>query len=160
MENTEQQYGGAVYIFFSSGKKRSKHENSKVFLEPIKIRGPDIFSQFGLSITSLGNIDDDVNKFNGESFFYFFFKVRSRLSRFFWFFFCFIVVNANYKAKLIVIEKLRELTSKKVLFQTLQWVRHMQMVAKVQCTYIMDPSLLKISKINLLRYISLQYTYA
>ncbi|VDN59548.1 unnamed protein product [Dracunculus medinensis] len=64
MENTEQQYGGAVYIFFSSGKKRSKHENSKVFLEPIKIRGPDIYSQFGLSITSLGNIDDDVNKFN------------------------------------------------------------------------------------------------
>lgn len=65
-ETTDGSFGGAVYIFYSSGERRARHENSKVFLEPIKIRGWGIYSQFGLAITRLGNIDGDGNNYNGS----------------------------------------------------------------------------------------------
>lgn len=64
IENAEGSFGGAVYIFFSSGRKRARGENSKVFLEPVKVRGRGIYSQFGISITRLGDIDGDSKKFN------------------------------------------------------------------------------------------------
>uniref|UniRef100_A0A0M3JA43 Integrin alpha ina-1 (inferred by orthology to a C. elegans protein) n=1 Tax=Anisakis simplex TaxID=6269 RepID=A0A0M3JA43_ANISI len=64
VEDDEGSFGGAVYIYFSSGEKRKRHENSKVFLKPIKIRGPGVYSQFGLSIAHLGNVDGDSHKYN------------------------------------------------------------------------------------------------
>ncbi|KAK6102226.1 Integrin alpha family protein [Brugia pahangi] len=57
-------FGGAVYIFYSSGIRRKRHENANVFLKPIKIRGQGIYSQFGLAITRLGNVDGDNNNYN------------------------------------------------------------------------------------------------
>uniref|UniRef100_A0A914S1P8 Uncharacterized protein n=1 Tax=Parascaris equorum TaxID=6256 RepID=A0A914S1P8_PAREQ len=65
IENAKGSFGGAVYIYFSSGERRGRHENSKVFLKPIRIRGPGLHSQFGLSIARLGNIDGDTQKYNG-----------------------------------------------------------------------------------------------
>uniref|UniRef100_F1KQ70 Integrin alpha ina-1 n=1 Tax=Ascaris suum TaxID=6253 RepID=F1KQ70_ASCSU len=64
IENAKGSFGGAVYIYFSSGERRERHENSKVFLKPIRIRGPGLYSQFGLSIARLGNIDGDTHKYN------------------------------------------------------------------------------------------------
>ncbi|KHN71986.1 Integrin alpha ina-1 [Toxocara canis] len=63
-ENKEGSFGGAVYIYFSSGQQRERSENAKVFLKPLRIRGVGVYSQFGLSITRLGNIDGDSHKYN------------------------------------------------------------------------------------------------
>ncbi|KAK0420795.1 hypothetical protein QR680_014893 [Steinernema hermaphroditum] len=46
-------YGGAVYVYMSKGKQKSRTD--QVFHEPIVLQGEGIFSQFGQSITSLGS---------------------------------------------------------------------------------------------------------
>ncbi|MCP9258136.1 Protein CBR-INA-1 [Dirofilaria immitis] len=63
-ETADGSFGGAVYIFYSSGIRRARHENENVFLKPIKVRGQGIYSQFGLAITRLGNVDGDSNDYN------------------------------------------------------------------------------------------------
>ncbi|EJD74571.1 hypothetical protein LOAG_18126 [Loa loa] len=63
-ETVDGSFGGTVYIFYSSGIQRQPHENEYVFLNPIKLRGQGIYSQFGLAITRLGNIDGDNNNHN------------------------------------------------------------------------------------------------
>ncbi|VDK73530.1 unnamed protein product, partial [Onchocerca ochengi] len=63
-ETIDGSFGGAVYIFYSSGIRRARHENANVFLKPIKVRGQGIYSQFGLAITRLGNVDGDSNNYN------------------------------------------------------------------------------------------------
>lgn len=65
VETSEGSFGGAVYIFYSSGMRRERHENSKVLLAPIKVRGRGVYSQFGLSITKLDNLDGDSNGYKG-----------------------------------------------------------------------------------------------
>lgn len=57
-------FGGVVYVYYSQGKERSKGESLKVFHSPLVLKAPGFFSQFGLSISSLGNIDGDKNGFN------------------------------------------------------------------------------------------------
>lgn len=66
-ETADGSFGGAVYIFYSSGIRRARHENANVFLKPIKVRGKGIYSQFGLAITRLGNVDGDSNNYNGKA---------------------------------------------------------------------------------------------
>ncbi|PAV81558.1 hypothetical protein WR25_08553 [Diploscapter pachys] len=56
-------FGGVVYVFFSQGTQREKHQSDKVFFEPIVLKNPGYYSQFGLSITSLGNVDGDNNNY-------------------------------------------------------------------------------------------------
>lgn len=56
--------GGAVYVYFSSGVRRSRGESAKVFLEPIRITGKGSYSQFGASISPLGNVDGDPDHLN------------------------------------------------------------------------------------------------
>ncbi|VDN07933.1 unnamed protein product [Thelazia callipaeda] len=63
-ERADGSFGGAVYIFYSSGIRRKRNENVNVFLQPIKIRGRGVYSQFGLAITRLGNVDGDSNNYN------------------------------------------------------------------------------------------------
>lgn len=65
-ETVEGSFGGAVYVYYSSGQSRRRHENAKVFLEPVKIRGQGVYSQFGISITRMGNLDGDSSEYNGN----------------------------------------------------------------------------------------------
>ncbi|EGT33551.1 CBN-INA-1 protein [Caenorhabditis brenneri] len=57
-------FGGIVYVYFSQGIQRQKHESHLVFHPPKVIKSPDFYSQFGLSITKLGNVDGDKNGLN------------------------------------------------------------------------------------------------
>uniref|UniRef100_A0A8R1DJP9 Integrin_alpha2 domain-containing protein n=1 Tax=Caenorhabditis japonica TaxID=281687 RepID=A0A8R1DJP9_CAEJA len=57
-------FGGIVYVYFSQGVERQQHESHLVFHPPKVIKNPDFYSQFGLSITKLGNIDGDKNGLN------------------------------------------------------------------------------------------------
>ncbi|CAB3401569.1 unnamed protein product [Caenorhabditis bovis] len=60
------QFGGIVYVYFSQGVQRRKHESKLVFHAPKILKHPDFFSQFGISICKLGNVDGDpigVNDF-------------------------------------------------------------------------------------------------
>ncbi|CAO4370677.1 unnamed protein product [Caenorhabditis nigoni] len=57
-------FGGIVYVYFSQGVQRQKHESHLVFHPPKVIKNPDFYSQFGLSITKLGNVDGDKNGLN------------------------------------------------------------------------------------------------
>uniref|UniRef100_A0A183GBW7 ITA11 n=1 Tax=Heligmosomoides polygyrus TaxID=6339 RepID=A0A183GBW7_HELPZ len=57
-------FGGIVYVYFSQGVERSRGESSKVFHTPITLKGPGFFSQFGLSISKLGNLDGDKSGYN------------------------------------------------------------------------------------------------
>lgn len=57
-------FGGIVYVYFSQGVQRQKHESHLVFHPPKVIKNPDFYSQFGLSITKLGNLDGDKNGLN------------------------------------------------------------------------------------------------
>ncbi|CAJ0943125.1 unnamed protein product, partial [Mesorhabditis belari] len=50
------QFGGVVYVYFSSGVERAKGESKFVFEKPIILKHAGYFSQFGLAITRLGNI--------------------------------------------------------------------------------------------------------
>jgi hypothetical protein len=43
--------------------KQKRDANSAVFLDPVLIKGVGPFSQFGLSISKLGNVDGDANKY-------------------------------------------------------------------------------------------------
>ncbi|VDK83720.1 unnamed protein product [Cylicostephanus goldi] len=58
-------FGGVVYVYFSQGVERKKFESHKVFHSPIILKGPEPFSQFGLAISKLGNVDGDKDGFNG-----------------------------------------------------------------------------------------------
>ncbi|CAI2348463.1 unnamed protein product [Caenorhabditis sp. 36 PRJEB53466] len=57
-------FGGIVYVYFSQGIERQHHESHLVFHPPKVIKNPDFYSQFGLSITKLGNVDGDKNGLN------------------------------------------------------------------------------------------------
>ncbi|CAJ0598713.1 unnamed protein product [Cylicocyclus nassatus] len=57
-------FGGVVYVYFSQGVERKKFESHKVFHSPIILKGPEPFSQFGLAISKLGNVDGDKDGFN------------------------------------------------------------------------------------------------
>ncbi|VDK85685.1 unnamed protein product [Litomosoides sigmodontis] len=63
-ETVDGSFGGAVYIYYSSGIHRERHENEIVFRKPIKVRSKGIYSQFGLAMTRLGNVDGDNNNYN------------------------------------------------------------------------------------------------
>ncbi|CAI5444358.1 unnamed protein product [Caenorhabditis angaria] len=54
-------YGGIVYVYFSQGIQRAKHESHLVFHPPKILKHPEFYSQFGLSIAKLGNLDGDKN---------------------------------------------------------------------------------------------------
>ncbi|KAK6014762.1 FG-GAP repeat protein [Ostertagia ostertagi] len=62
--DTDGHFGGIVYVYFSQGVERRKGESSKVFHPPITLKAPGFFSQFGLSITKLGNLDGDKRGYN------------------------------------------------------------------------------------------------
>ncbi|KJH47849.1 FG-GAP repeat protein [Dictyocaulus viviparus] len=67
--DAEGHFGGIVYVYYSQGKERNKiyvsqGESLKVFHTPLILKAPGLFSQFGLSITSIGNMDGDKNGFN------------------------------------------------------------------------------------------------
>lgn len=57
-------FGGIVYVYFSQGVERQQHESHLVFHPPKVIKNPDFYSQFGISITKLGNVDGDKNGLN------------------------------------------------------------------------------------------------
>lgn len=57
-------FGGIVYVYFSQGVQRKQHESHLVFHPPKILKNPDFYSQFGLSITKLGNVDGDKSKLN------------------------------------------------------------------------------------------------
>ncbi|VDL77756.1 unnamed protein product [Nippostrongylus brasiliensis] len=57
-------FGGIVYVYFSQGVVRGKGESSKIFHPPVILKAPGFFSQFGLSITKLNNIDGDRHGYN------------------------------------------------------------------------------------------------
>uniref|UniRef100_A0A158QM39 Integrin_alpha2 domain-containing protein n=1 Tax=Haemonchus placei TaxID=6290 RepID=A0A158QM39_HAEPC len=57
-------FGGIVYVYFSQGVERKKGESNKVFHSPVTLKAPGFFSQFGLSITKLGNLDGDKRGYN------------------------------------------------------------------------------------------------
>lgn len=65
-ETVDGTFGGAVYIYYSSGIHRARHENGNVFLKPIKVHSNEVYSQFGLAMTRLGNLDGDSNNYNGR----------------------------------------------------------------------------------------------
>ncbi|CAD6185818.1 unnamed protein product [Caenorhabditis auriculariae] len=58
------QFGGIVYVYFSQGVERKEFESNLVFHPPKVLKNPGFFSQFGLSITKLGNVDGDKNDIN------------------------------------------------------------------------------------------------
>ncbi|CAD5215518.1 unnamed protein product [Bursaphelenchus okinawaensis] len=58
------EYGGAVYVYYSKGRKVNLGQEYDVFHEPIILRGPGLHSQFGLSLTSLGDIDRDASHYD------------------------------------------------------------------------------------------------
>ncbi|EPB72084.1 FG-GAP repeat protein [Ancylostoma ceylanicum] len=62
--DSEGHFGGVVYVYYSQGVERKKFESSKVFHPPIVLKVPGPFSQFGLSISKLGNVDGDKDGFN------------------------------------------------------------------------------------------------
>lgn len=58
--------GGAVYIFYSRGVRQlASDANSNVFHEPLILRGRSAHSQFGASLSRLGNLNNDPNKYQG-----------------------------------------------------------------------------------------------
>ncbi|KAI6177257.1 FG-GAP repeat protein [Aphelenchoides bicaudatus] len=57
------EFSGAVYIYYSNGRQQAKGEDSKVFREPIVLRGNGVKTQFGMSLAALGNIDGDDKHF-------------------------------------------------------------------------------------------------
>ncbi|XGW15891.1 hypothetical protein V3C99_001385 [Haemonchus contortus] len=57
-------FGGIVYVYFSQGVERKKGESNTVFHSPVTLKAPGFFSQFGLSITKLGNLDGDKRGYN------------------------------------------------------------------------------------------------
>ncbi|CAI4226617.1 unnamed protein product [Auanema sp. JU1783] len=59
--DTDGHFGGIVYVYFSQGIQRAKSESHLVFHPPVVLKGPPHFSQFGLAITKLGNLDGDKN---------------------------------------------------------------------------------------------------
>ncbi|KAK6742648.1 hypothetical protein RB195_010107 [Necator americanus] len=62
--DSEGRFGGVVYVYYSQGFERNKFESHKVFYPPVILKVPGPFSQFGLSISKLGNVDGDKNGFN------------------------------------------------------------------------------------------------
>ncbi|KAI6201755.1 FG-GAP repeat protein [Aphelenchoides besseyi] len=59
------EHGGAVYVFFSNGKKQARGDEEKVFRDPIVLRSSgDLYSQFGMSLAALGNVDSDKQGYN------------------------------------------------------------------------------------------------
>ncbi|KIH57930.1 FG-GAP repeat protein [Ancylostoma duodenale] len=62
--DSEGHFGGVVYVYYSQGVERKKFESHKVFHPPIILKVPGPFSQFGLSISKLGNVDGDKDGFN------------------------------------------------------------------------------------------------
>uniref|UniRef100_A0A0K0DXE3 Integrin_alpha2 domain-containing protein n=1 Tax=Strongyloides stercoralis TaxID=6248 RepID=A0A0K0DXE3_STRER len=58
------EFHGAVYVYFSSGKFQSRDQNELVFKKPIILRGKEKYSQFGISITKLGNLNRDEYGYN------------------------------------------------------------------------------------------------
>lgn len=91
--NEEEEYGGAVYVYYSRylhkekschglaelfshstgllihhyfrGKRQARGDNHLVFHDPIVLRGSEAHSQFGMSLTKLGNIDNDPHNYEG-----------------------------------------------------------------------------------------------
>lgn len=59
------EYGGAVYIYYSNGKRQIRGANAKVFREPIVLRIQGAHSQFGTALTKLGNLNNDPQNFQG-----------------------------------------------------------------------------------------------
>ncbi|VDM66495.1 unnamed protein product, partial [Strongylus vulgaris] len=57
-------FGGVVYVYYSQGVERKKFESHKIFYPPIILKMPGPFSQFGLAISKLGNVDGDKDGFN------------------------------------------------------------------------------------------------
>uniref|UniRef100_A0A0N5A4U7 Integrin_alpha2 domain-containing protein n=1 Tax=Parastrongyloides trichosuri TaxID=131310 RepID=A0A0N5A4U7_PARTI len=53
------EFHGAVYVYYSSGKFQSRDQNHLVFQKPIILRNKEKYSQYGISITKLGNLDRD-----------------------------------------------------------------------------------------------------
>ncbi|KHJ93636.1 FG-GAP repeat protein [Oesophagostomum dentatum] len=62
--DSEGHFGGVVYVYYSQGVERNKFESHKVFYPPIILKVPGPYSQFGLSISKLGNLDGDKDGFN------------------------------------------------------------------------------------------------
>lgn len=56
--------GGAVFVYYSTGRQAAGAASSTVFAEPIIIKGIG-GSQFGLSLTGIGDTNKDG--FQGES---------------------------------------------------------------------------------------------
>lgn len=61
---TDGSFGGIVYVYFSQGIRRKQHESHLVFHAPVVLKNPGFFSQFGLSLTKLGNVDGDRDGVN------------------------------------------------------------------------------------------------
>lgn len=59
------EFGGAVYIYYSAGRRQMRGLNADVFLDSIVLRIKGAHAQFGAALTKLGNLDNDVHGYQG-----------------------------------------------------------------------------------------------
>lgn len=67
VEDDDGIWGGAVFVYYSRGIQQDRDSNANVFFEPIQLRAKGAHSQFGLSITKLGDVDRDKARLGGKS---------------------------------------------------------------------------------------------
>ncbi|CAD5221384.1 unnamed protein product [Bursaphelenchus xylophilus] len=58
------EFGGAVYLYYSKGRRVNPGQEYDVFQEPIILRGRGLYSQFGLSLANVGDIDRDASHYD------------------------------------------------------------------------------------------------